>query len=204
MKVTSLFPIQIAFGSLPGISRATLRGLKSDCLTLSLTDSAGIQWSTLNYVNGYTSYGSIDQLQTFSTDFEILTKALRKQAVSYTKALGWNLKSLEMTDCWANVMSHEGYHTSHIHPGSLISGTFYVTCPKGSGGLRLEDPNLTARMVEPVDSGISNEHRKSRQWLFQPKAGQFIFFPSWLRHEVLPCKNTLQPRISISFNFLQD
>ena len=99
--------------------------------------------------------------------------------------------NLSMTSCWLNVMPKNTYHTLHLHPHSVLSGTYYVTAPKGSVSLKLEDPRMGLYMNAPV---------RKLYYEVKPKAGSFVLFESWLRHEVPPNQSSA-PRISISFNY---
>jgi uncharacterized protein (TIGR02466 family) len=92
-----------------------------------------------------------------------------------------------------------GHHSGHIHPNSIISGTFYVEVPPGSGAIRFEDPRLPSMMAAP-------SRRKDAPLELQPfvtvepRRGLLLLWESWLRHEVLPGKARGE-RLSISFNF---
>jgi len=90
-------------------------------------------------------------------------------------------------------------HSLHLHPVSTISGTYYVRTPKGSPGLKFEDPRLDRFMAAPPRKA---RHRaENRPWVTVPaSAGNVVLFESWLRHEV-PVNPVAAERISISFNF---
>jgi uncharacterized protein (TIGR02466 family) len=90
-------------------------------------------------------------------------------------------------------------HTGHIHPHSVVSGTVYVATPKGSAGLRLEDPRLPMMMAAPRRSADAPEDLKSFVTL-TPAPGTLLLWESWLRHEV-PAHAGRAPRISVSFNY---
>jgi uncharacterized protein (TIGR02466 family) len=47
------------------------------------------------------------------------------------------------------VLPQGGVHTSHIHPHSVISGTYYVTIPEGASAIKFEDPRLAFMMAAP-------------------------------------------------------
>ena len=79
------------------------------------------------------------------------------------------------------------------------SGTYYVRTPKGSPGLKLEDPRLDRFMAAPPRRADSPP--AARPWVTLPvAAGQIVLFESWLRHEVPPNPVDAE-RVSISFNF---
>ena len=56
-------------------------------LKLREIDHAGAQWCKKNYLNGYTSYGSMSDLHKQFSVFETLKIALDKEAVFYSKKL---------------------------------------------------------------------------------------------------------------------
>ena len=92
--------------------------------------------------------------------------------------------TLAMTDCWVNVMPRGTAHSLHLHPLSVISGTYYVRMPRGAPGLKFEDPRLDRFMGAPprkADAAVRN-----RNWIVMPAvAGGVLLFESWLRHEVV-------------------
>ncbi|HRO68387.1 MAG TPA: TIGR02466 family protein, partial [Pseudobdellovibrionaceae bacterium] len=69
--------------------------------------------------------------------FDDLRKLLDRHVASFTKSLELDIppKELQMTSCWVNIMPEAVVHTMHIHPLSVISGTYYVETPAGSGAL---------------------------------------------------------------------
>jgi uncharacterized protein (TIGR02466 family) len=104
-----------------------------------------------------------------------------------------------MTDCWVNIMPHHVVHGLHLHPLATISGTYYVQTPRGSPGLKFEDPRLDRFMAAPPRR--ADAPPESRPWIILPaEAGNVVLFESWLRHEVPP-NQTKRQRISISFNY---
>ncbi len=164
-------------------------------------DLKGQLWSKNNYVNGYTSYGSWDQLHKMSSTFRQLEKKIDRHVQSYIKSLEFDLKakSLKMDSCWVNMMPAGAQHSSHLHPHSVISGTFYVDVPKQASSIKFEDPRLGLFMNAPI---VKEASRKENQRFFSisPKAGDVILFESWLKHEVPP-NTSKKPRISVSFNY---
>ncbi|MEY4376811.1 MAG: hypothetical protein RJB26_1361 [Pseudomonadota bacterium] len=202
MSVQTLFPTQVYHGALLRTGGEVLRKrLLRECLQLPEDDVAGQRWSAKNYPGGYTSYGSVCRLQTVSPTFAELERRLRRHVNAYVRALQWDLggRALVMTDCWVNVMPPGVVHSLHLHPLSVVSGTYYVRTPPRSSGLKLEDPRLDRFMAAPprrVDAD-----REHRSWVTLPaRAGYLSLFESWLRHEVPP-NPAASERISISFNY---
>ena len=173
--------------------------LRRECHQLRDDDAAGQRWSAKNYPGGYTSYDSASRMHRVSPTFAALEQRLNKHVRAFARALELDLEArpLEMTDCWVNIMPRNVSHGLHLHPLSTISGTYYVSTPRGSPGLKLEDPRLERFMASPP----RRAHSRQRPWVVIPAdAGKVVLFESWLRHEVPP--NPVRgERISISFNY---
>ncbi len=200
--IQSLFPTQILTASVMPKTSNLLKDLKNDILKLSETDVDGQKWSQKNYLFGYTSYGSMDQLHMFSSSFDLLKKKLDQHVAKYIQELGWDIKpqELHLSKMWANLMPTGTIHTGHIHPLSVISGTFYVSLPKKNiPALKFEDPRFTQMMATPPKKQ-KVETKNLNFYSYIPKEGETVLFESWLRHEV--CQNNSKDlRISISFNY---
>lgn len=168
--------------------------LLNDIHLISEQDKLGKEWSKKNYVGGYTSYASLNNLHYRYPSFMDFEKRMSQEALKFAIKLGWNLKGLQlrMTDCWANMMPFGTYHTLHFHPHSVLSGAFYVSTPVQSVALKLEDPRMGYFMNAPQG--------KPHYVEIPAEEGKFVLFESWLRHEVPPNRSK-KPRISISFNY---
>lgn len=198
MPIHSLFPTFVYRARLQGPGEQQLnRRLLRECRQLELDDESGRRWSAKNYPGGYTSYASANRMHQVSPTFAQLERKLRRHVAAFTRALDFDMegRELAMTDCWVNIMSHRVVHGLHLHPLSTISGTYYVQTPRGSPGLKLEDPRLERFMAAPPRKSAGHA------WVTLPaQAGTLLLFESWLRHEVAP--NPVQrPRISVSFNY---
>ena len=194
-RTESLFPTLIGRGSLDGQASLNKR-LLAEIESFSAQDRMGRQWSEENYRGGYTSYASLSDMHHRSPLFLEFSEKLQPHAEAFAKAQGWDMRgmNLEMTALWMNVMPQNTYHTLHLHPHSVISGAYYVSTPKGSVSLKLEDPRMGLYMNAPLS------RKRSLYQEITPAAGTFVLFDSWLRHEVPPNRSS-QPRISLSFNY---
>jgi uncharacterized protein (TIGR02466 family) len=202
MPVTPWFPTFIYESPLQARGNGPFaRGLLDDCRKVRAHDRAGERWCRKNYPGGYTSYGTLCNLhRTFSTFME-LEKKIRRHVHRFARRLDMNLQDarLEMTDCWVNVMSRHAVHPLHLHPLSVISGTYYVLTPRGCSRLRFEDPRLDKFMGAPPKRAECRP--ENRQQVFREvEVGKLILFESWLRHEVASNSSSGE-RISISFNY---
>ena len=109
---------------------------------------------------------------------------------------------------WANVNRSGHGNQFHTHPGALWSATYYVDDggvaddPSLGGEFEMQDPRGVAPIMYapqltfpgPDGAALGESHR------LPPRAGMFVFFPSWLSHGVCPYRGTRE-RISIAINF---
>ena len=191
MSVRSLFETRLYESEID--DAALLAQLAHSIRSLAKDDEAGRRWSSEQRYAGYTSYASLNDLPKRDPAFAELAKVLSRHAASFAKQCAFELlRKPRLDSLWANLLKGEGHHTGHIHPHSIISGTFYVEVPKGSGAIRFEDPRLPLMMAAP--------QRPDTFVTVEPHAGLLLLWESWLRHEVLP--GTVKgDRLSISFNF---
>jgi uncharacterized protein (TIGR02466 family) len=194
---TYVYEAPLVRGGAGGLNREILEDVEK----LRATDAAGQRWCRTNYPDGYTSYASHSKLhRTFST-FMDLEKKIARHVRAFARHLELDLdgRTLEMTDCWVNVMPRHAVHGLHLHPMATISGTYYVKTPRGCSRIRFEDPRLDKFMAAPPRlAGCRPDNRQ--QVAYDVEAGNLILFESWLRHEVVP--NTVEAeRVSVSFNY---
>ena len=204
MKKRLLFATQIYHQTLLSPSpksRKYLKSLIEEAYQIMDMDQDGVIWSKSHYKNGYTSYSSQDQLHRLSSTFHDLELQIRKHVKKYIQQLDYcaDIKDLIMTDFWVNIMPQNTIHTAHIHPQSVISGTFYVSTPKNCSSIQFEDPRLGYFMNAPQVNPKGEDHNQ-RFIQIEPKAGELVLFESWLKHEV-PLNSSKEPRISVSFNY---
>lgn len=198
MPVRSLFATQFYEASIG--SPQLLEELEESCRLFSQEDSAGRRWSRDHGYRGYTSYASLGDLPARDPAFADLKRLLDKEVKKFAAASHFDLgKPLRMDSLWVNILKPGGMHSGHIHPHSVVSGTFYVSVPGGSGALKLEDPRLPMLMNAPSRDHEAPEHLLPFVYA-EPAVGSVFLWESWLRHEVMPNMGK-QERISISFNY---
>jgi len=200
--IQNLFPTSIYYSQLKkSLPPSFNKELLKECLKFAEIDTAGQKWCLENYLGGYTSYGSLSELHRISSTFSDLEKEFNKHVIKFAKHLEMDMeyKKLYLSSCWINIMPPGVTHSMHIHPLSVISGTYYVQTPSDCSSLKFEDPRLTCFMNSPprkADASISNQ----RFHHLRPEAGHIVLFESWTRHEVPP-NRAKKERVSISFNY---
>ncbi len=177
-----------------------LEELDDTCRAFADDDEAGQAWSQQKAYLGYTSYGSMNDLPLRAPAFAQLKTLLDKHVAVFADKLDYDLggKKLKLDNMWINVLEHLGTHSGHIHPHSVLSGTFYVNIPEGAAALRFEDPRLGLMMHAPTRRQNRSEHQSFVS--VTPEAGTVLLWESWLRHEV-PINLSEDVRISVSFNY---
>ncbi len=130
-----------------------------------------------------------------------LLKAVDRHVKAFADVLEWELggRKLVLDSLWINMLDPGGFHGSHIHPNSVVSGTYYVSIPEGASALKMEDPRLAFMMASPPRK--PSAPRADQPFVSMvPKAGTLLLWESWLRHEVT-LNRAEEERISISFNY---
>jgi uncharacterized protein (TIGR02466 family) len=173
---------------------ALVADLDASCRMLAQDDRAGRAWSKAHQYRGYTSYASLDDLPARDPAFADLKRHLDRHVAAFAREAGMDLggRRLKLDSLWVNVMKPGATHSGHLHPHSVVSGTFYVAVPAGSGALKLEDPRLPMLMAAPPRAGTFH--------YAEPQEGSVFLWESWLRHEVTPNAGKGE-RMSVSFNY---
>lgn len=177
------------------------RDLEKTCLAIAAEDKAGQRWSKQHGYGGYTSYASLNDLTLRASILAELEQAIARQVAGFARELQFDLarRKLKLDSLWINVMRQGAVHTPHLHPHSVISGTYYVTVPPKSGAIRFEDPRLPMMMAAPPKK--KNARPENRSFVdVTPKPGLLLLWESWLRHGVEP-NAARGARISVSFNY---
>lgn len=196
--IRSLFATRLYEATIDDV--ALLGELAHSIRSLATDDTAGRRWSRDKGYKGYTSYASLDDLPRRDPIFADLAKILARHAASFGADLAFDLgRKPRLDSLWVNLLKSGGHHTAHIHPHSILSGTFYVEVPEGAGAIRFEDPRLGLMMAAPVRRVDAPEELRPFASV-TPQPGMLLLWESWLRHEVL-AGTAKGERLSISFNF---
>ena len=198
--------VSLHFATCIGAARPALpSGVNDDIVAAALSfasdDEAGARWSAENGYPGYTSYGSGIDICAAAPCFRVLKKSLDKEAAAFAEQCGLDLGAgaLKLDNIWLNVLRRDGFHSGHIHPHSVISGTYYAQVPDGAAALKFEDPRLPMMMAAPTRADDAPQEIRNFVYL-APEPGMALMWESWLRHEVVRNQSD-EPRISVSFNY---
>ncbi len=200
-RLDTLFVTRIKRAELGARAGTLIDGLRTTCLAIAEEDRAGQAWCREHAYRGYTSYASLDDLPRRASVFDDLVRRIDPKVAAFARTLDLDLggRRLVLDSFWINVLEPGGHHAAHIHPHSVVSGTFYVDVPKGASAIRFEDPRLPQQMAAPPKK--ANARLGNRTFVsVEPKPGTLLLWESWLRHEV-PVNNARRARISLSFNY---
>lgn len=155
---------------------------------------------TVDKSETYTTYHDTDLNNKFKEGFpgrEQFEASLCKAAdefVERTLRLSFEKGGGHRLHYWVSVYKEGDYHDSHIHPHSLISGTYYPQTSEDSTAITFEAPYTNFLMHDTL----------SKQFVlfdYRPQTGDCLLWPAWLSHRVQRQGKTGKPRIAISFNF---
>ena len=200
--ITSHFATEIYQAELPHEQVQKLNPeLEATISALCEDDEAGLRWCDENGYPGYTSYASLNDLPWRFPPFQTLAGHIDEHVKTFSDHLGFDLAGAPLTldTLWVNVLPEGGSHSGHIHPHSVLSGTYYVAVPDGASAIRFEDPRLAMMMARPTLVAAKSEQSPTFKYI-APSAGTLLLWESWLRHEVV-LNEAEAERISVSFNY---
>ena len=102
---------------------------------------------------------------------------------------------------WININKPGQINNRHDHPGSDLSGVFWVKSLQKSGNLTFHSPNVMTQFeqINSLKDEIGKKLFITPTFEIEPLEGVIVLFPSDLTHSVQ--KNTSdEDRISVSFN----
>ena len=158
----------------------------------------------LTNVGGYQS----NDLPLNEVSLHPLIKEINTHSSKFAKEFINNNEQV-LSNMWINISLYKDTNKSHNHPGSDISGVYYVKIPDDCGNIVFEHPatdvlDYYSRFgpfgtKSPPYRLKTNEYNSITWW--KPAVENHLYlFPSWLRHHVEPNQNKNEERISISFN----
>lgn len=181
-KVTGLFPT-------PVFSNTLDRELTENELAFIKENENKIRPNTGNY-------SSIDNQILESRELASIKKFFMDNIQSYFDDIicPRDAVSPYISLSWLNYTYDQGFHHSHCHNNSIISGVFYIQTNEDD---KIHFSKLTA---SPIQFTSKNYHEfNSQVWWLPAEKNCLLLFPSDLYHEV---KNhdSDETRISLSFN----
>lgn len=94
---------------------------------------------------------------------------------------------------WATVWHENRYHEMHVHPYSMLAGTYYPYADSESAAIKFMSPYFNSCQHDTIPVS-STEHVE------RPVTGTLLLWPAWLLHGVSQQGKCSKPRVAISFN----
>jgi uncharacterized protein (TIGR02466 family) len=126
-----------------------------------------------------------------------LHTAIQTQIDLYAKQLA--LPQMKISSSWANVNNFKDFNMLHEHPGSVLSGVYYVNATIDQGPINFVNPADKISWAG-FHHRLAYNHMNSEQWHLNSQTGTLYIFPAYLRHYVSPNSKRDSKRISVSFN----
>ncbi len=139
-------------------------------------------------------WNSVDMAVLEQPGFLPLRDAVRSSCASALREMGVPDIPFELQS-WINLHDRGGFNFLHVHEGCLLSGSFYLQVPQGSGRFVFRDPRPGV-VHGYVKGAVPNGYSDIK---LTPEAGLLVLFPCWMEHYVEPHDNH-EPRIVIAFN----
>jgi uncharacterized protein (TIGR02466 family) len=116
----------------------------------------------------------------------------------FHKAMGYKSSYVHrISNMWININGKGHMNHPHTHPGSVLSGVYYVKCnPKTSGRIMFTSPHSYHCNEDHIETFTPATSGKYFQW---PEENKLLIFPAHMCHYVEPSQDD-DDRISISFN----
>ncbi len=127
-------------------------------------------------------------------EFAPLREAVRAACSAALSEMGQGERPFYLQS-WINLHDRGGFNFLHMHEGSLLSGSFYLQVPRGSGEFVFRDPRPGV-LHGYLKGGVPNGHADVH---LRPSDGLLVLFPCWMEHYVEPHDGD-EPRITIAFN----
>lgn len=142
--------------------------------------TADLNWT--NELRALRSIGDLEQIDQFcnSVSDYFFIRFIINHADIYLRQHHNNFEQRAvLIGIWPFAMTADLCHATHKHPDSILSGTYYVDMPQGSGELRFHDHIHTQAIT--------------------PKSGMLLIWPSDMVHSVPRC-DFMGTRRAISFD----
>ena len=169
--------------------------LLAHCISVKQNVPSGGQgWLSNKTYN--TSNGQYDLFS--DSKFTELNNWVTQQVVFYCDQLGITSNSLSNNGSWFNIYYRNDFQETHVHPTSVISAIYILTCSTDGAKIFFNSP--ISNMYH-VKKKIEKQEMVD-QIICSSLPGTLIIFPSYLPHAVERHESD-EIRISFSYNFKQ-
>ena len=136
-----------------------------------------------------------------------LREQINLTVIDYLRAIGIDYDVKWTIQGWPNINRLGDYHDAHNHPGSYLSGTYYLKVPTVKEPMRnradLRPSHITFYDPRPGVNmtAIAKDPYVDPEFTVLPEPGLLMMWPAFLSHFVHPnlSKDT---RVTVSFNIV--
>lgn len=127
--------------------------------------------------------------------------------IDYLRAIGIDYDVKWTIQGWPNVNRLGDYHDAHNHPGSYLSGTYYLKVPESREPMRNRD-DLRPSHITFYDprpginmNSIAKDPYVDPEYTVLPEPGLLMMWPAFLNHFIHP-NLSKETRVTVSFNIV--
>ena len=124
-----------------------------------------------------------------------LTKEIGKHLIKFSDETGLYLGT--KVEHWVQDYKIGENHPKHAHPGSSISGVYFIRANEYAGELQFLTPNPYSYFTKYFDEEKNNA---DLYYDVKPQKGLLVLFPSHFYHQALHSENKNVIRTSLAFN----
>ena len=97
---------------------------------------------------------------------------------------GYNMTNTQVyiNEMWTQEHFQYSGQEEHVHPGSVISGFYFLECPKDGPRVVLHDPSPAKRFLGLPEFDMNTITESSVAVNYTPHAGMMMFTNSWVPH----------------------
>jgi len=128
--------------------------------------------------------------------FDKLSEYIEYHALNYIKELGYSKRQIAINNMWFNISNEGDFLFPHSHPGSFLSGVYYVKCPYDSMIQFYNSTRLTSNILEP---DIQNNPLSQSAANYRCNPGSMIIWMSNFVHGN-PRQMVKGEKLAVSFN----
>jgi len=151
---------------------------------------------TLSYYNSISNSSSENTFVLNEDPLSDLKSFIDASIEKYTKEVFNTDHKFVITQSWITKNITDQSQGIHSHPGSIISGVFYIDCPKNSGSIEFNRGKSTFEIQ--INKNCQNQWMSDR-YSVNPETGMLLLFPSNVLHSVNKNKSN-DNRYSLAFN----
>ena len=147
-------------------------------------------------LSNYIGWQSSSIRQGDNETFDRLVESISSNVEDCRKLV--ELPELQLYNIWININTPGAYNALHNHPGSVLSGVYYVESTEEQGNIFFERSDGAEYFLPP--NVEEHNYFTGSATSYRAITGALYIFPGWLKHSVEPNRSD-EDRISISFNY---